>query len=134
MNFVVPVDHRVKLKKYKHRDKYIDLARELKKTMELVGDIHTNYNWCVRCSHQRIVKGTRQIGDKNMSGDQLNYSIIKINHNTKNIPRVVRRLTDSNPRGKPSIKAGLKKTLKRIIIKIIIVKVYQKVSVFSGLR
>ena len=30
MDFVVPVDHRVKLKEYEKRDKYQDLARELK--------------------------------------------------------------------------------------------------------
>ena len=31
MDFVVPVDHRVKLKESEKKDKYLDLARELKK-------------------------------------------------------------------------------------------------------
>ena len=31
VDFAVPVDHRVKLKEYEKRDKYLDLARELKK-------------------------------------------------------------------------------------------------------
>ena len=31
MNFVVPADDRIKLKKDEKRDKYLDLARELKK-------------------------------------------------------------------------------------------------------
>ena len=31
MNFAVPADHRVKLKKNEKRDKYLDLARELNK-------------------------------------------------------------------------------------------------------
>ena len=31
MDFAVPVDHRVKLKVSEKRDKYLDLARELKK-------------------------------------------------------------------------------------------------------
>ena len=31
MDFAVPDDHRVKLKECKKRDKYLDLARELKK-------------------------------------------------------------------------------------------------------
>ncbi len=31
MDFAVPVDHRVKLKECEKRDKYLDLARELKK-------------------------------------------------------------------------------------------------------
>ena len=31
MDFAVPVDHRVKLKEWEKRDKYLDLARELTK-------------------------------------------------------------------------------------------------------
>ena len=31
MDFAVPVDHRIKLKEREKRDKYLDLARELKK-------------------------------------------------------------------------------------------------------
>ena len=31
VDFAVPVDHRIKLKEYEKKDKYLDLARELKK-------------------------------------------------------------------------------------------------------
>ena len=31
MDFVVPADHKIKLKEGEKRDKYLDLARELKK-------------------------------------------------------------------------------------------------------
>ena len=31
VDFAVPVDHRIKLKEFDKRDKYLDLARELKK-------------------------------------------------------------------------------------------------------
>ena len=31
VDFAVPADHRIKLKKYEKKDKYLDLARELKK-------------------------------------------------------------------------------------------------------
>ena len=49
VDIAVPVYHRIKLKECEKRDKYIDLARELKKkqTMEHAGDNHTNCNWCV---------------------------------------------------------------------------------------
>ena len=47
VDFAVPADHRIKLKECKKRDKYLDLARELKKTMEHAGDNYTNCNWCV---------------------------------------------------------------------------------------
>ena len=31
VDFAVPADHRIKLKKYEKKDKYLDLPRELKK-------------------------------------------------------------------------------------------------------
>ena len=45
VDFAVPTDHRVKLKESKKRDKYLDLARQLKKTktMKNEGDSDTNY-------------------------------------------------------------------------------------------
>ena len=47
VDFAVPADHRIKLKEYKKKDKYLNLARELKKIMEHAGDNYTNCNWCV---------------------------------------------------------------------------------------
>ena len=47
VNFAVPADHRIKLKECEKKDIYLDLARELKKTMEHAGDNYTNCNWCV---------------------------------------------------------------------------------------
>ena len=44
VNFAVPADHRIKLKECEKRDKYLDLARELKKTMEYSGDNYTNWD------------------------------------------------------------------------------------------
>ena len=37
-DIAVPVEHRVKLKESEKREKYLDLARELKKTMEYESD------------------------------------------------------------------------------------------------
>ena len=45
VKFAVPTDHRLKLKEFEKRDKYLDLARELKKTMEHEGDNYTNCDW-----------------------------------------------------------------------------------------
>ena len=47
VDFAVPVDHRIKLKECEKKDKYLDLDRELKKTVEHAGDNYTSYNWCV---------------------------------------------------------------------------------------
>ena len=59
-DFAVLADLIVKLKVSEKRDKYHDLAREIKqKTMELRGDGGTNWN-----SQQRIGKGTWRLGNK----------------------------------------------------------------------
>ena len=47
VDFTVPADHRIKLKECEKKNKYLDLARELKKTMEREIDNFTNCNWCV---------------------------------------------------------------------------------------
>ena len=47
VDFAVLADHRIKLKECEKKDKYLDLNRELKKTMEHTGDNYTNCNWCV---------------------------------------------------------------------------------------
>ena len=47
VDFAVSADHRIKLKECEKRDKYLDLAREFKKTMEHEGDNNTNCDWCL---------------------------------------------------------------------------------------
>ena len=49
--WTVSADHRMKLKESKKKDKYLDLARELKKTVEHESDSYTNCNWCLWYSH-----------------------------------------------------------------------------------
>ena len=46
VDFAVTADHRIKLKECEKKDKYLKLARELKKPMEHEGDNYTN---CARC-------------------------------------------------------------------------------------
>ena len=79
VGFADPADGRVKLKESKKKDKYIDLAIEIKKkqkTIEHEGDCDTNCNCCARNNPQRIGKGTEKLGNKRTSGDHLNNSII----------------------------------------------------------
>ena len=45
-DFAFPVEHRVKLKESKNKDKYPDPARELKKNEEHLSNSDTNCNWC----------------------------------------------------------------------------------------
>ena len=46
-DFAVRVDHRIRLKECEKKDEYLDLSRELKKTMEHAGDNYTNCDRCV---------------------------------------------------------------------------------------
>ena len=46
VDLAVPADHIIKLKECEKRDKYLDLAKELKKTMEHESDDRTNCDWC----------------------------------------------------------------------------------------
>ena len=45
VDFAVLADHRIKLKECEKKDKYLDLARELKK-LEQEGYNNTNCDWC----------------------------------------------------------------------------------------
>ena len=44
VDIAVPADHRIKLKEWEKKDKYLDLASELKKTMEHEGDNYIDGN------------------------------------------------------------------------------------------
>ena len=84
VDFAVPADHR-QLKESEKRDKYLKLARELKKLWDMkvtVIPIVTD------------VPGTRTGGLRNnrMSGDHPNYSIVEISQNTEKSPGILKRL------------------------------------------
>ena len=86
MDFSVPADHRIKLKECEKKDKYLNLSRELKKTMEHEGENYTNCDWGFRYSNERIIKGIGRLGDRRASGDHPNYRIIENDQNTEKSP------------------------------------------------
>ena len=88
VDFGIPV----KLKESERRDKYDDLARELKKTMEHESDVGTHCNWCSWNHPQRVGKETGILGNTRTSGHHQNFNIIKIGQNTEKSPRALRRL------------------------------------------
>ena len=92
MDFIVPAEHRVKLKENKKRDVYQDLARELKTTMENDADGDTSRNWCTRNNPQKLGKGTRILGNKRTRRDHPNYSINKMGQHTEKSPGDLRRI------------------------------------------
>ena len=91
MHFAVAADHRINLKVAENKDKYLDLARELNKTLERKGDDYANCKWCSWYSHQRIGTRTRGLGNNGTSGDCPNYSIDEIGQKTEKILGHLRR-------------------------------------------
>ena len=57
------------------RDKYLDLAKELRK---LKGNGNTNCKWCAWNGLQRLGKGTGRIGNLSKNRDYPNNSIVDI--------------------------------------------------------
>ena len=92
VNFSVPAGHRVKLKESKKRDKYMNLTKELKKTMkhEVAGD--TNSIWCTRKDPQGLFKVAERFENWRTSRDYSHYSIVKIGQITEKSPGNLRRL------------------------------------------
>ena len=91
MDFTVPADHRIKLKANQKKDKYFDLARELKKTKEHEDVNYTNCaNYFWYCN-QRIIKETGGLGNKGTSGNNPNYYIIGNSQNTEKSPEDLRK-------------------------------------------
>ena len=51
VDFAVSADHRVKLRECEKKDKYLDVARKMKKIMKHEGDNCTNRDWYFWCSN-----------------------------------------------------------------------------------
>ena len=78
MDFGVITDLWVKMKESEKRYKYVDLARELKKTMEHKSDSKNNYNRSDWHNPQWIGKETRRLRNQRTRSDHPDYSITKI--------------------------------------------------------
>ena len=79
IDFAVPADHRIKLKECAKRDKYLDLARELKKLWNMKVTIIS----IVICAFSTVTKGPGRFGSWQPSGDHPNNSIIENCQNTE---------------------------------------------------
>ena len=63
MDIAILADDRVKIKECEKTDKYMNLPRELKKTVELESNTYSKCTWCVRNGPQRLRKQTGGIGN-----------------------------------------------------------------------
>ena len=76
MAFVAPAAHKIKLKECEKKDKYLDLARELKK--------YGIWRW-------QLYQGTGGRGSWRTRRDHPNYSIIENGQNIEKSPGDLRR-------------------------------------------
>ena len=84
VDFAVLVDHRVKIKEIEKRDKYLNVARELKNHgTRRCNDI--TCCWFARNNPLKLGKGTRRFEIRGI-GEQSDYIIIKIGQNIEYIP------------------------------------------------
>ena len=90
MDFVVPADHRIKLKE-RGKERY-GPYRRTEKTVEHENDSDTNCNWLAWFSYQNNDKGTGWFGNKRTRGNHLNNCIVEIVHKAKKNPGDLRRL------------------------------------------
>ena len=92
MEFVVPVDNRVKLKKKNEKkDKYLNLDGKLKETVEHESDNYINCNCKSWFSHRIVIKGIGGLGNERMSRDHPICYITEIGWNTEKSPGNSRR-------------------------------------------
>ena len=82
VDFAVPADHRIKLKECEKKDKYLDLARELKKLWNMQVTIVPIVIGAFGTVKKGITKGTRGLGSWRTGGDHPNDSIIENGQNT----------------------------------------------------
>ena len=108
VNFAVLANHRVKLKESEKRNKYLDLARELKKTMRLESDGDTNCNWRARYSHQNWFRDWRTWKwEEEWRPSKLQHYWDRLEYWEESW-RLEESCCHSNSSGKPSANAGLK--------------------------
>ena len=83
VDFAVPADHRIKLKECEKRDKYLDLAKELKKLWNMKVTIIIIVIGAFGTVTKGLLKGPGGFGSWRLSGDHLNNSIIENSQNTE---------------------------------------------------
>ena len=89
VNFAVPVVLRVKFKESEKKNKYVDLARELKKQRKKKVIVIPTVIGALGTVTKRLVQGH---GNKRTSGNHPDYRMFYIIKNTEKSPRDLRKL------------------------------------------
>ena len=92
VDFSVPADHKINMKECEKKDKYLDLAREIKKLWNMQVTVKPIVIGAFGTEIKRLLKGTGGLGSWRTCGDHPNYSIIENGRNTEKSPGDLRRL------------------------------------------
>ena len=92
VDFAVPINHKIKLKECEKKDKYLDLARELKKLWNMQVTVIALAIGAFGTVTKRLLKETGGLGSWRTSGDHPNYYIIENGQNTEKSPGNLWRL------------------------------------------
>ena len=82
------------------------MLEKRKKNMGYESDGDNNRNCRAQYTHQRIDKGTRGLGNKRMSGDHTNYTIVGISLKNKKSPGDLWRFAPTQTRVENHAKEG----------------------------
>ena len=118
MDFAVPADHRVKLKESEKKDKYVDLARELKKPWNMKVTVIPIVIGALGTVPKELLLGLEDLKMRK-SGDHPNYYMTDIGQNTEKSPGDLRGLAVTQTSMKDYQLTLVWKTLKEIKIIII---------------
>ena len=100
VDFAVPANQRIKLKECEKKDKYLDLARELKKLWNMQVIIIPIVIGAFGTVTKGLLKGLEDLEVAGRVGDHPNDSIVENCQNTKKSPGYLRRLTVTQTSGK----------------------------------
>ena len=100
MDISVPADHRIKLKECEKKDKYLDLARELKKLWNVKVTIIPIVISVFGTVTKGLLKGNGGIGSWRPRGDHPNDSLTENSQNTEKCPGKLRRLAVTQTQAK----------------------------------
>ena len=82
LDFAVPADYSIKPKEYEKKDKYLDLARELKKLWNMKVTIIPIVIGAFATVTKGLLKGLEDLECWRTNGDHQNYCIIENDQNT----------------------------------------------------
>ena len=126
-DFVISADHMVDLKESKKNDKYLHLARKLKKKPQW--NVKTTMIPIVVGVLGTVTKGLRKgVGNKRTSGGYIHCSIVEISQNTEKSPRNLRWIDLIQTPVEDHHLTLMGKTIKGIIIIVVVVVVVVKIA------